>query len=1380
MDRSGTWSARASRLRSPPRSSLRGTQPPPPSGTGGASARRPTRHISPSRTSDFVTEGVRNAESRIMIAEEDSLASIKQYIIQVQNLRVEIEQKDRLIHELRVQVEDLFPFKGEAEAMRSELAANEERFLMREREAKNVIDDMIQTIEEHRETEALLRQKVGELEQNKEETQKMFREEIGELEAKVQALFSDGERREASRRRLEAELENCAMELKTRQKEFGEREYEMRDMQQRVQENSSRLTAQLKVSEMHLAECEERRREAEMRVRERDQVVAKMEAVLDESAHRENILKEQNRRMKEEIAAMDEKTHGLAMEAGAVPRLKSELEQIPQLHDDVARLRSKSQNLAESLEMEKMERQKLENENVRLQHVTEDLEKRLQETLARYRGVTSPTTELADKRRKVELLNAEIERLMLTCETLKGDLEKERDRFARMQSRFDEVGRSLAGDLGAIQRIVDRALAGAGNPDDVRFEPNPALDALPSSKAQLIHLWESVRHMISEVPTVRLQVSALKHDLRDCEERVAQKEREVVRLESELRERKVLLEEHESILEEANEKCSQQHALIKEQERTIQEIETKYDTQRRSLRSLHSRLGTLESAMKKVPVPVFSPKKKPRVSTVGGESSLSSAGGVLRDSAFDDVDADADDVGFGGLRSQRMRREEAPSQRIRISKEKDDFEEDDEEERRGAGGAGGRGGDEGDVDEEDIENSALQRVALVLEEREEMMKRIESLELEIEEAHRRKERMDEAYEELREQFQQHRAEADGSHRAQIQQMRNEFDQKKKELVETHQKRASELEKALADCESTRSEIQRALEESEHQLSVMHEKEQMNLYAVKLMTRCVGPFFVRVRDLIAQKQILQKQLVEQERVKDDMCQLISAMQGTEAPVVLGRKRVPRFRVAVICVLAMNRLWRMKNNPVMGPSSDVGLQRFHVAPTASINDVEVLPSFARNEHDTVARIMGQILPHVGRNVLSPSATLVDHIRARFHDHSRSELEDGIVRIRRLTVQLSQAMREMEDRNAELTRRNEEKTTIVEDMDGRIGDMEQQIIKGKDLVAFYEEKVQELQTQILRMVPEKKYTDVRDLQEETAKKLKSIQREKERLETDLHECAEKLDSCERGSAELRHKLAEQEERSEKLEQELQTQSEELESVHEFLKQKAGEMTQLEESEGELRRELQAREAELETNVNELEAVKSEFVRLEKQLKQSELTCDDVEQALQAREENIERLEGRIRELRDALVEKERELLGNQEMVQTLSEAHARSSKDLAALQEEMIVLRAQYDEVTSELDGLRDRENAEKRERQEWAKTRLEMQYMRAAAESELRREFERSVQGAVESRRTVADSYGTSDQLRNLVDSLDTSIQRARGYARPRDRPELQSRLFDDAI
>jgi hypothetical protein len=199
------------------------------------------------------------------------------------------------------------------------------------------------------------------------------------------------------------------------------------------------------------------------------------------------------------------------------------------------------------------------------------------------------------------------------------------------------------------------------------------------------------------------------------------------------------------------------------------------------------------------------------------------------------------------------------------------------------------------------------------------------------------------------------------------------------------------------------------------------------------------------------------------------------------------------------------------------------------------------------------------------------------------------------------------------------------------------------------------------------------------------------------------------------------------------------------------------------------------------------------------------------------IERLEGRIRELRDALVEKERELLGNQEMVQTLSEAHARSSKDLASLQEEMIVFRAQYDEVTSEVDGLRDRENAEKRERQEvcmhaipfmyrgesihmttthcsnnthglvliiitlqWAKTRLEMQYMRAAAESELRREFERSVEGAVESRKTVADSYGTSDQLRNLVDSLDSSIQRARGYARPRDRPEIQARLFDDAI
>eukprot|EP00762_Andalucia_godoyi_P005074 ANDGO_03927.mRNA.1 putative kinesin K39 len=160
-----------------------------------------------------------------------------------------------------------------------------------------------------------------------------------------------------------------------------------------------------------------------------------------------------------------------------------------------------------------------------------------------------------------------------------------------------------------------------------------------------------------------------------------------------------------------------------------------------------------------------------------------------------------------------------------------------------------------------------------------------------------------------------------------------------------------------------------------------------------------------------------------------------------------------------------------------------------------------------------------------------------------------------------------------------------------------------------------------------------------------------------------------------------------------------------------------------------------------------------------------------LHRKTELVSFLEGRVADLQRDLLQSvplarfdalKAECEESRRTVSQLSEAHARAEHEArhatAALEE----LRTQVTVLQGELDEIKRHQEAEARERMEWAKARLELQYLRTVAETDLRKALDATLAGAVatsngisspggspELRGAYSAPYGTSDQLRAYV-------------------------------
>lgn len=137
----------------------------------------------------------------------------------------------------------------------------------------------------------------------------------------------------------------------------------------------------------------------------------------------------------------------------------------------------------------------------------------IQELTHRYAGVTSPSSELQEKRRQVEFLTQESEELRNTITRLRDDLQHAQQDDRELRRRFDVSITELSTEITLIVRHLESELA--GNPSDPAiligscflFQPLAHSLALPHSHVTACSLavdthpskfmfMESVRHAV--------------------------------------------------------------------------------------------------------------------------------------------------------------------------------------------------------------------------------------------------------------------------------------------------------------------------------------------------------------------------------------------------------------------------------------------------------------------------------------------------------------------------------------------------------------------------------------------------------------------------------------------------------------------------------------------------------------------------------------------------------------------------------------------------------------------------------------------------------------------------------------------------------------------
>eukprot|EP00771_Trimastix_marina_P000890 gnl/Trimastix_PCT/1923.p1 GENE.gnl/Trimastix_PCT/1923~~gnl/Trimastix_PCT/1923.p1 ORF type:complete len:1662 (+),score=671.49 gnl/Trimastix_PCT/1923:61-5046(+) len=1268
-----------------PYSSFRTPQPTPSAYSSMPAASR-IRSLSPER-SKIPTMEEDKMRTIMQQMDEESVVLLRQQLETVRNIKADSERKDAIIADLRQQCSEMRKFRDTSYNLRAELSVVEERAKLRDADQARHAESLTARIRQLEQAERDLRKTLTQQEAQARDSTRDHLIQRGDLEAQMQALQVDAERREQTCRRLENELKAAVRNTQTQQQMAQEQQNAAQTSTTRLQEQLAQVALQKRDAEDTAHRLQDQLSSMKRVMADRDDTVSHLQR---ECASLEQARLEQASKigsLQGQISGLQSQLQAVTAEADLVPELRKQLGVVATLRADLQNMREELTDTRRHLDRERQERGEAEAQRDRMQHLQQDTERRLADLRARYAGVQSPSSELAEKRRQVDLMTQEMQRYRETLQTLESQVGQLKQREVKATAESSQVATETSRSINILQGALDAGLR--GELPSPSFDPSRLGSAIPNDA--LVVVFQGIA---ARVQDILAQLAELRDREADQRARLSLNEAESQSKDAAYaRSQKDLHESRKEHLD-AQMRC---RALEDERQQLVAQVTDCRQTIASLEDDLNSRMGFAQTVLRQ----------------------LSEADREVP--ARDDDDDDDDDASSVSSVTDAEPDHLEPLPSTQTSPQRSGLL------ASAARGSPARSPLRAPAEWPAIQGMLATRANEIVVERDQLRADLQCTRGELA---RTKTTLEEREALFFQTQDEHRHTTDTlvqEHNTELDRVTTAHREETQKLLHDHHFSIKELEDQLTQAKNENWKLgfdARKLTLSNDvltkDLEQSRETSQQYFAAARLLSRVLRPYRMRSNELILQKNFLQSQVSSLERAHKAILELMRSMCGElqlSSVMDIGAPPSPRasFRAAVIAVIAHNRLLRFAREAKhYGRAHTAGRQRVWLAPVEVMSADPDIPRVRAEtpseEAETAFRLMAHFDP---QSVLED--TSIQQLQARplfsaLAKGIRQFIEPPVHATRRACQAITQRLREVERERNALQRQcgalesglNSDRTKLVS--------VEDSLAKNKELVAFLERRVQELQQDSIRMVPPEKYEALRRDHEDVGRRCQLFNEERSRIRDELDAQLSRLAELRAELSLTQTALAERSEQLDRAQREVRDKTEELAALREFVSQKSTEVSQLQDEQRRQRDDImQSRTSE--------ESLRERLRLADTELEQSKQRISSLELSLLEAERQRQDDIANYRAVQDDLSRKEHDLCATRELLNAIQEAHSLAKDQCGELDRQLHMSRTQALSLKKELQSTQDRAEFQRREHNRWTQDRLKTLTVRADGEVRL---------------------------------------------------------------